>query len=68
VLLAGITTFLALMHIGRFFPYKDPKILRESLTDDQFALIIPLEENGGEDKVMTFFKENDIDDNEVVEI
>lgn len=68
VLLAGITTFLALLHIGRFYPYKDPKVIRERLTDDQFALLIPLEENGGQDKIMEFFKENDIDDTEIVEM
>jgi len=62
VLLAGITTFLSLMHIGRFYPGKNPKMIRERLTDNQFALVVPVEKNGTPERIAEFMKENGVDD------
>lgn len=62
VLLAGVTTFMALMHIGKFFPYKNPQMIRERLSNDQFALLIPLEGNGSAESITEFFKQAGVED------
>ncbi len=62
VLLAGITTFLALMHVGRYFPGKNAKMIRDRLTDDQFALIIPEKGNGSTKQIIEFLKGAGIED------
>jgi Alternative complex III, ActD subunit len=62
VLLAGITTFFALMHVGRFFPTKNARVIKESLTDDQFALLVPVKGNGNRNDIIEFFKGAGIDD------
>ena len=62
VLLAGITVFMSLIHIGRFFPYKNPEMIRERLTNDQFALIIPIKGNGTAETITEFFKQAGIED------
>jgi hypothetical protein len=62
VLLAGITTFIYLFHLGRLYPAKDPKMLRERLTDNQFALMIPVEGNGRSEDIIDFMKKNGVDE------
>ncbi|MFH1070427.1 MAG: DUF3341 domain-containing protein [Candidatus Glassbacteria bacterium] len=61
VLLAGLTTIAALFHFGRFFPGKTvfdhTKILDERLTDDRFAVIVPLEGNGPSAEIASFLRE-----------
>jgi len=56
VLFAGITTFLSIMHLARLYPGRIPKMLSERLTDDQFALIIPMRTQVDREKIMKFFK------------
>ena len=62
VLMAGITVFMSLMHIGKFFPYKNPEMIRERLSNDQFALLIPLEGNGSAESIAEFFKQAGVED------
>jgi hypothetical protein len=68
VLLAGITTFILLFHLGRYYPAKDPKMLRERLTDNQFALLIPIKDNGNREDIKEFLRKNGIDDVDEFEI
>jgi hypothetical protein len=68
VLLAGITTFITLFHLGRLYPAKDPKMIRERLTDNQFALVIPIKDNGNREDIVDFFKKNGVDDVDEFEI
>jgi hypothetical protein len=61
VLLAGLTTIASLFHLGRFFPGKTifdkTKILDERLTDDRFAVLVPLKGNGSASEISSFLKE-----------
>lgn len=40
VLIGGLTTVAALFHLGKFIPFKTPKLVAEGITDDRFALEI----------------------------
>lgn len=62
VLFAGITTFMSIMHVGRLYPAKDPKMLSERLTDDQFALLVPIRSEADREKILDFFKNAGVED------
>lgn len=61
VLLAGLTTIITLFHSGRFFPGKTifdkTKIIDERLTDDRFALLVPIKGNGTPAEIAEFLKQ-----------
>ena len=56
ILFAGITTLLSLFHCFRAFPGSFPKVYEERLTDDLFAVVVPVEGNGDADSIVEFFK------------
>ncbi|MBW7996209.1 MAG: DUF3341 domain-containing protein [Candidatus Glassbacteria bacterium] len=62
VLLAGLTTFFALLYAGRLFPGKymfgkRRTVPDERLTNDRFALLVPVEINGSRDQIEGFLRE-----------
>jgi hypothetical protein len=62
VLLAGLTTFFALLHTGRLFPGKytlfgKQAVPDERLTNDRFALLVPEEVNGTRQEIESFLRE-----------
>lgn len=62
VLLAGLSTFLALMHFLRAYPFKRPRIYNERLTNDRFALVIPFENDGDSGAIVDFLKGCGVDE------
>lgn len=55
ILVAGISTFIALW-IACKLPASAPRIYDERLTDDRFALIVPLTGGAAEAEIETFLK------------
>lgn len=62
ILFAGITTFMAILHVARLYPGKDPKMLSERLTNDQFALLVSVRTQVDREKALDFFKQAGIED------
>jgi len=56
VLLAGITTFLSIFVACRLFPNPFPKLLDEDLTNDRFALLIPVKKAGSEEEAAALLR------------
>ena len=56
VLLSGVTTFLAIFVACRLFPNPFPKLLDEDLTNDRFALLIPVKKDGAEERAAELLK------------
>lgn len=56
ILLAGITTFLSIFVACRLFPNPFTKPLDPDLTNDRFALLIPVKKDGAEEKAVEMLK------------
>ena len=56
ILLAGITTFLAIFAACRLFPNPFTKPLDDDLTNDRFCLVIPVRKEGTEDAATLLLK------------
>ncbi len=62
VLLAGLTTFFALLYTGKLYPGKfmfgkHKAVPDERLTNDRFALLVPVEINGARTEIESFLRE-----------
>jgi hypothetical protein len=67
VLFAGITTFMAILHVARLYPGKNPKMLSERLTNDRFALLIPIRTQDEKKKALDFFKQTGVENVEEID-
>jgi hypothetical protein len=66
ILIGGISTFIAMWAACKL-PNKKPRIFDERLTDDRFALVVPIYEGIRTDDVSTFLKGAGADDVRIVE-
>jgi len=67
VLLAGLATFMSLMHFLRAWPGKRPAVASRRLTVDRFALAIPAADEADCDRIKDFLKGCGIDEIEIRE-
>jgi len=68
ILSAAVTNFLVLLFVAcRIYPRSPVHVLKDELTDDVFALCIPVKGNGTVDELSSFLDEHGADDVAVYE-